>query len=58
MREPAVKEVTGLSGPTIYRKEKAGSFPQRVKISAQSVGWFEDEIAGWMEERAAAREAV
>jgi prophage regulatory protein len=51
IRKSAVKEQTGLSDTTIWREEKAGRFPTRVQITANSVGWFQDEISAWIHER-------
>ncbi len=51
LRHPHVIERTGLSGPQIWRLEKAGSFPARVQISVGAVGWFEDEIDAWIDAR-------
>ncbi len=51
IRKSAVKEQTGLSDTTIWREEKAGRFPMRVQITANSVGWFQDEITAWVHER-------
>jgi prophage regulatory protein len=41
----------------ICRLEKAGRFPKKVRISANRVGWFEDELQQMLEERAAERDA-
>lgn len=35
----------------IYRLEKAGHFPKRVKIGPNSVAWAEHEIDAWMQAR-------
>jgi prophage regulatory protein len=51
IRKSAVKEQTGLSDTTIWREEKAGRFPRRVQITANAVGWFQDEITAWVHER-------
>ena len=51
LRTPAVSERIGLSGPQIWRLEKAGNFPARVQISAGAIGWYEDEIDAWIEAR-------
>jgi prophage regulatory protein len=40
----------------IYRLEKAGKFPRRVKISEARVGWIASEIEAYLQERAALRE--
>jgi predicted DNA-binding transcriptional regulator AlpA len=44
---------------TLWRWEKAGLFPRRVKLSAAGgrfgrVGWLESEVNAWLEQRAAA----
>ena len=48
LREPEVREVTGLSRATLWRKEREGTFPRRVKLGANSVGWHSDEISEWI----------
>jgi prophage regulatory protein len=51
IRKRVVEEQTGLSGTTIWREEKAGRFPTRIQISANAVGWFQDEISDWIHQR-------
>lgn len=51
LRLPEVTERTGLSRTTIWRKERDGDFPQRVRLSANSVGWREAEVEAWIESR-------
>ena len=51
IRRPAVEEQTGLSPTTIWREEKAGRFPKRVQITANAVGWYQDEITAWVHAR-------
>jgi prophage regulatory protein len=53
--EKTVVDVTGLDRVTIWRRERAGDFPKRIQLSPNRVGFFEDEIAAWLDERAAAR---
>ena len=48
MRLNEVKAVTGLSKTTIYRFEKQGRFPSRVSLGERSVGWFEDDVEGFL----------
>lgn len=43
-----ILERTGLSAPTIWRLEKKGLFPKRIKIGAHSVGWRESEVSTWI----------
>ncbi|MEM9148018.1 MAG: AlpA family phage regulatory protein [Pseudomonadota bacterium] len=33
------------------RLEKAGKFPRRVQIGPNRVGWVEDEVLEWLQER-------
>ncbi|MEP0324577.1 helix-turn-helix transcriptional regulator [Bauldia litoralis] len=40
----------------IWRLEKAGKFPRRVKVSAARVAWVESEIDAYVERRIAERE--
>ncbi len=51
-----VLALTGLSRGTIYRLERAGSFPLRRRLGPNSVAWPEHEITAWMESRPVARE--
>lgn len=49
LRTHEVIEMTGMSRPTIWRKEKAGAFPARRQLGANSVGWLESEVIAWMD---------
>jgi prophage regulatory protein len=44
LRLPAVRERTGLSTPTIYRRQAEGTFPKSVKIGLNAVAWYESDI--------------
>jgi len=57
LREPAVRERTGLSRWTRARLEERGLFPRRIHLTADGrhVGWLESEISDWIAERAASR---
>ena len=49
-----VKDVvarTGLSEMTLWRRQKDGTFPRRVRLGPNAVGWPEDEIEAWCNER-------
>ncbi len=39
----------------LWRLERAGKFPRRVKLSPQRVAWIESEIDAWIAARIAAR---
>ena len=51
LRTHEVTQLTGLSRTTIWRLERSGTFPRRVRLSANSVGWVEDEVRDWVNER-------
>ncbi len=53
-RLPDVIRLTGIGRTTIWRLEKAGTFPTRRLISTRSVGWFSAEIDAWIASRAPA----
>ena len=53
LRFPAVRERTGLSRSTIWRLERQGAFPRHHRISANAVGWIEDDIANWIRSKVA-----
>ena len=44
LRLPDVRERTGLSTPTIYRRQADGTFPKSVQIGANAVAWYESDI--------------
>lgn len=58
LRRPKVEEITGLSRSSIYAKMAAGDFPQAVRLGPRCVGWFADEVNGWLEARAEERGAA
>jgi prophage regulatory protein len=52
LRRREVLRRTGLSSTTQWRLERAGEFPERIRLTeAGSVGWFEDEVNDWVHER-------
>lgn len=55
IRKPELLNMMGLSDPTIYRMEKAGKFPQRIRLGGNSCGWLQSEVDAWISEKAAAR---
>ncbi len=54
-RSPEVEKITGLSKVTIWRQERQGQFPRRVRIGRRSVGWFTSEIEAWLQDKKKAR---
>jgi prophage regulatory protein len=48
VRLPEVKDRTGLSRTSIYRKMDAGEFPVAIKLSKNAVAWRETELERWI----------
>ncbi|KQX18241.1 MULTISPECIES: helix-turn-helix transcriptional regulator [unclassified Sphingomonas] len=44
LRIAQVKDRTGLSIATVYRREAVGTFPARVRLGPRSVAWYESDI--------------
>lgn len=57
LRTNDVTRFTGLSRTTIWRLERKGEFPRRRQLTANAVGWREDEVRQWMEDLPAAVES-
>lgn len=56
LRFPEVRNrVGGVTNVTLWRWEKDGSFPKRIRIGGNSAGWLESEIDDWIEKKAAGR---
>jgi prophage regulatory protein len=55
--EDEVSDITRLSAVTIWRLERKGLFPRRMKLGAKRVGWVEREVLDWIGARIAARVA-
>ena len=51
LRWPEVYRVTARSRTQVWRYVKAGKFPAPVQLGENAVGWYEDEIAAWLESR-------
>ena len=52
LRQPTVEERVGVHGVTLWRWERAGQFPKRVKLGPHAVGWIESEVNDWLAQRA------
>jgi prophage regulatory protein len=50
-----VREKVLYSPAHIARLEAAGQFPKRVRLGIGRVGWIEQEVEDWLQERAATR---
>jgi prophage regulatory protein len=43
-----VTEITSLSGPTLWRRCKDGSFPAPVKIGPNRIAWRAVDVKAWL----------
>jgi prophage regulatory protein len=57
LRLPAVAERTACSESRIYELIAEGKFPPPVPIGKRAVAWLESEVALWVAERIAERDA-
>ena len=51
-----LKELVLYSPQHVARLEAAGRFPKRVKLGQCRVGWIEQEVLDWLNERIQRRE--
>ena len=51
LRLNALTKLTGLSRTTLWRLERAGEFHNRIRLSKNSVGWDESDVARWLASR-------
>ena len=56
LSKKALRELVLYSPQHIARLEKAGKFPKRVKLGENRVGWVEQEVLDWLDERLILRE--
>lgn len=56
LSKKALKGLVLYSPQHVARLEKAGEFPKRVTLGPNRVGWVEQEVLDWLEERLLARE--
>ena len=55
---PERRQLVPYSDMHIWRKEKAGTFPKRIKLGPNRVGWSLQEVLDWIEARKAERQAT
>jgi len=57
IRRPEVLITTGMAVSTLYDAMARGAFPRPVKIGRRAVAWPESDLARWLDERKAKRDA-
>ena len=58
LRMKQVAELVGYHPVHIRRLAKAGKFPKPVPLGERAVGFVEDEVIAWQEDRIAKRDAA
>ena len=48
MRLPELLRVTGVHSVTVWRMQKAGTFPKCVHLGRRAIAWRRSEIAEWL----------
>jgi prophage regulatory protein len=54
LRLPQVKKRTGLSRSSIYLRMANGDFPASISLGGRAIGWLEEEVNDWLENKVAA----
>jgi predicted DNA-binding transcriptional regulator AlpA len=49
LSQKAVLQRVPLSRTTLWRLERVGAFPRRLRISPNRVGWLESDVDAWVE---------
>ncbi len=52
---PKVQEIVPYSASHIWRLERTGQFPQRVRLGGNRVAWLQSEVSAWVESKLASR---
>ena len=56
LRKHAVLKKISVSSATLWRLCKSGNFPKPIKIGENSVGWLEEEIFEWLDQKKVERD--
>lgn len=51
IRPVELQDILGVTASTIWRMERDGRLPARIKISKRAVGWRESDIEEWIQNR-------
>ena len=56
LRPAETAKKIGVSGVSLWRWEREGKFPKRVKIGPNAAGHIEEEVDAWIEKKASERQ--
>ena len=51
IRRKELGRITGLSMTTLWRQEREGNFPARIRLTSYSIGWRRSEVEAWLATR-------
>jgi prophage regulatory protein len=51
LRLPDVMATTGLGRSTLYRMIADQTFPSQIRLTARCIGWWEADVAKWLQDR-------
>ena len=52
---PQVQKIVPYSASHIWRLERAGEFPQRVRLGGNRVAWLQSEVSTWVQGKVTSR---
>ena len=52
---PQVREIVPYSASHLWRLERAGQFPKRVRLGGNRIAWVQSEVSAWVESKLASR---
>ena len=52
---PQVREIVPYSASHLWRLERAGQFPRRIRLGGNRVAWLQSEVSAWVEGKLASR---
>jgi prophage regulatory protein len=58
IRRHELTDKVGYCLAHICRLERQGLFPQRIRLGRRAVGWVEEEVEAWLQERIDARDRL
>ena len=50
-----VRDIVPYSASHIWRLERSGDFPRRVRLGGNRVAWLQSEVNSWVESKLASR---
>jgi prophage regulatory protein len=50
-RVPEIEKLSGYQRSSLYRLEKRGLFPPRIKLGPRAIGWRRSEVLDWLANR-------